>query len=367
LLDHSIDTLVKELRGSPQHWSKCSEQTLIGEFTQILEVSASTTAENGAVKYAVALHDITERKRYEAQIAARASELLQKNFELERLSNSMKHAKDEAEQVKEQADNLNQQLSKVNDELIKKKEENEAFLYSVTHDLRSPLVNLQGFSQELLSVSDDMRKLFNEPECPPQIKKRGLMLLDEDMKGSINFIQAGVMRLSNIMDALLRLSRVGRVEYQLQTVDLNPIVQRIIDSMNSIITQKGARITSGPLPSTWGDPTALEQIFANLIGNALNYLDPNRPGVIEIGCLAEQRDGMPVCYVKDNGLGMSEQARTNLFRMFQRFHPGQAKGEGIGLNLVKRMVERHEGQIWAESTEGEGTAFFVALPNRMPA
>lgn len=268
---------------------------------------------------------------------------------------------------REQAEIFNAQLAKLNEELIKKKEENEAFLYSVTHDLRSPLINLQGFSQELLMVSEDLRILLKQPDCPAAIQKRGLELLDVDMKGAINFIQAGVLRLSSIMDALLRLSRAGRVEYQLQRVDLNPILRRIIDSMNIIVVEKKASVSAVYLPVIWGDQTALEQIFATLVGNALNYLDPSRPGEIEVGCLPDKKNGMQVYYVKDNGLGMSEQAKSKLFRVFQRFHPSSAKGEGIGLALVKRMVERHGGQIWAESSEGVGTTFFVALPSKQLA
>ncbi|HWQ94024.1 MAG TPA: ATP-binding protein [Gammaproteobacteria bacterium] len=243
------------------------------------------------------------------------------------------------------------------------RDENETLLYSITHDLRSPLVNLHGFSQELLMISEDMRALLGQADCPAQIQKRGLELLDGDMKNAINFIQASAARLTGIMDALLRLSRAGRATYQPQDVDLNPIIQRIVDSMNSIITQRAATVTRQQLPLAWGDPAALEQIFTNLVGNALNYLEPGRPGVIEIGCLSEWKNNMPVFYVKDNGLGMTEQARSKLFRVFQRFHPDVAKGEGIGLALVKRMVERHGGTIWVESMQGAGTTFFVELPN----
>ncbi|MEW6353512.1 MAG: ATP-binding protein, partial [Pseudomonadota bacterium] len=261
----------------------------------------------------------------------------------------------------------NKQLDYYLRDLMRKNEENETFVYSVSHDLRSPLVNLQGFSQELIMVGQDIRKLFTEGGCPPEVQKRGLALLDEDMAGSIRFIQAGVMRLSNIIDALLRLSRAGRVEYQLQQIDLNPIIKRIIDSMSVIIAQRGATVTAMEnLPAAWVDPAAAEQIFANLIGNALNYLDPKRPGKIEIGCRMEGEetaDGrLNIYYVKDNGLGISEQAQTKLFRIFQRFHPGSAKGEGVGLAIVRRVIERHGGRISVESKEGEGTTFFVVLP-----
>ncbi|MCL5801294.1 MAG: ATP-binding protein [Gammaproteobacteria bacterium] len=253
-------------------------------------------------------------------------------------------------------------------DLTRKNEENDMFVYSVSHDLRSPLVNLQGFSRELEMVAQDLRAVLVEGNCTLEVQKRGMALIDEDMSSSLHFIQAGVVRLSNIMDGLLQLSRVGRVEYQMQHVDLNSIVKRIIDSMQTIISQRCATVTVQELPAAWVDSGAVEQIFANLIGNALNYLDPKRLGLIEVGCCADKEVTHNAVfnsyYVKDNGLGISEQAKTKLFRIFQRFHPGSAKGEGIGLAIVRRMVERHGGRITVESTEGAGTTFFVALPSQ---
>ncbi|MBI3343287.1 MAG: hypothetical protein HY028_00125 [Gammaproteobacteria bacterium] len=253
-------------------------------------------------------------------------------------------------------------------DLTRKNEENDMFVYSVSHDLRSPLVNLQGFSRELEMVAQDLRAVLVEGNCTPEAQKRGMALIDEDMSSSLHFIQAGVVRLSNIMDGLLQLSRVGRVEYQMQHVDLNSIVKRIIDSMQTIISQRCATVTVHKLPAAWVDSGAVEQIFANLIGNALNYLDPKQPGLIEVGCCADKETThnavLNIYYVKDNGLGISEQAKTKLFRIFQRFHPDSAKGEGIGLAIVRRMVERHGGRITVESTEGAGTTFFVALPSQ---
>jgi signal transduction histidine kinase len=176
--------------------------------------------------------------------------------------------------------------------------------------------------------------------------------------------------LSGIIDALLRLSRAGRVEYRWQRVEVNAVVARVVESLNGTITQRGATVRMRNLPPVWGDPTAVEQIFANLIGNALNYLDSKRPGVIEVG--GENRTGgsatgadsaFHTYYVKDNGLGIPESYRPKIFQAFQRLHPQVAKGEGIGLVMVRRMVERHGGKIWLESAQGAGSTFFVTLPS----
>ncbi len=255
----------------------------------------------------------------------------------------------------EMADNLGQQ-----------KQENEMFVYSVSHDLRSPLVNLQGFSEELGLSCRDLRELFVRDDVPEPVRRRGLQLMDRDVEESIRFIQAAVGRLARIIDALLRLSRAGRVEYQWQEVDLQAVVGKIVAALHDSISGKAAQVSVDALPPAYGDPTALEQVFANLIGNAVQYLDPERPGRIEVDSTGPDDKGLPtglvVYRVRDNGLGIPEAYHQRLFTAFSRFHAGAAQGEGIGLALVRRMVERHGGRIWVESSAGVGTTFLVALP-----
>ena len=157
------------------------------------------------------------------------------------------------------------------------------------------------------------------------------------------------------------------MEYRLQTVDVNAVVEQVVAALHSSIIERGVRVSvDDHLPETWGDPTAVEQVFANLIGNAVNYLDPDRPGVVEIGVVdATDRNGtMHHTYtIKDNGRGIPPSGMAKLFLAFQRFHEGAAKGEGIGLALVRRIVERLGGKIWVESEQGVGTTFFVDLPS----
>ncbi len=256
------------------------------------------------------------------------------------------------------------ELTVMNRELVQKSDENEMFVYSVSHDLRSPLVNLQGFSKELSIAMREMRHLLHAGEVPPATRAQGEDILDHGMAEPVTFIQTAVTRLSAIIDALLRLSRAGRVEYQRKDVDTAAVAARVIDATRSVMTEKKAQIMiKGELPRVWGDPTAIEQVFANLIGNALNYLDKKRPGVIEVGSGVHEADPeLVTCYVKDNGLGIPEAYLGKIFGIFQRVHGNVAVGEGIGLALVRRMVERHGGRIWVESIEGAGSTFFVALP-----
>lgn len=257
------------------------------------------------------------------------------------------------------------ELSETNRELQQKNKENEMFVYSVSHDLRSPLVNLQGFGQELGLSCADLRALLLGDDVPAAVRDRGIALLNGPMAKSLRYVQSGVLRLSNIIDGMLRLSRTGRVIYRWQRVDVRSVVVRIVDALRGTAEQRRTAITIGRLEYAWGDPAALEQAFGNLISNSLNYLNPKRPGKIEIGCL-EIGQGLPTnqqtYYVRDNGLGIAAAYHPKVFQAFQRLHPEMATGEGIGLTIVQRIVERHRGKIWFESEADQGCTFFVTLP-----
>jgi signal transduction histidine kinase len=250
------------------------------------------------------------------------------------------------------------------------KQENEMFVYSVSHDLRSPLINLQGFSEELSLSYRELEGLFRHAGIPPAVREQGLKLMSENIEDSIRYIQTAVGRLARIIDALLRLSRAGRVEYHWQTLDLQTMIRKIVDALHDTIAAKKVEVVVGELPPSRGDPTAVEQIFANLIGNAVNYLDGARSGTIEVGCtdseLAGTTAGFHVYFIKDNGLGIPEAYQQRVFTAFSRLHADVAQGEGIGLALVRRMVERHGGKIWLHSAAGAGSTFFVALPAPAP-
>jgi signal transduction histidine kinase len=296
----------------------------------------------------------------------------ERTAELARVNDALQVELREHERAEQQLQSLHielrkqvAQLAEANRDLAQKNQENEMFVYSVSHDLRSPLVNLQGFSKELESVAQDLRGLLLEENVPPSVQKRGVELVEGDIQHAIRFIQSGVTRLSTIIDALLRLSRAGRVEYQIQQLDVYAIVSRIAESLSGTAFDCGAEITIGDLPPAWGDPSAVEQVLANLVQNALHYLDPARPGRIEIGwndAVEGSARGFTTYYVQDNGLGIPAAYLPKVFQVFKRFQGDAAKGEGIGLAIVRRVVERHGGKVWVDSEPGVGSRFSFTLP-----
>lgn len=276
-------------------------------------------------------------------------------------------------------------LARANDYLRQETQDNEMFIYSVSHDLRSPLVNLQGFSKELDVSCANLRKQVDAAGLPAPEHRAMTVVLDNDVDESLQFLRHAVTRAAAIIDALLRISRAGRLEYRWQRVNVARVVERVLGGLSAPLVG-AARIDVGELPSAWGDPGALEQIFGSLIDNALRHLDPARPGRVEIGAVAAHeppaeaaKAALPgaagsaekaptertrTYYVRDNGVGIHEAYLPKLFRAFQRLHGGESAGQGTGLALARRVVERHGGRIWVESVEGAGSTFFVALPDQ---
>lgn len=298
-------------------------------------------------------------------------ELAQLDAALHRTSFRLTEAEHDQAALQATLETRAQELTQVNDNLRQQKQDNDMFIYSVSHDLRSPLVNLQGFSRELQVSCDELRAMLDAARVPDAERARITRVLDGNLSEALHYLRTAVTRSASIIDALLRISRAGRLEYQWQRVSVARAVARVVESLHQAIAERGVTVSVGELPPVWGDPTAIEQIFANLIGNAVNYLDPSRAGRIEIGTLDQPpRDTgvraprMRTYYVRDNGLGIPDACRPKMFSAFQRLHGDRAKGDGIGLALVRRVTERHGGRAWVESTEGVGSTFYVTLPEQ---
>jgi len=251
---------------------------------------------------------------------------------LHQTSRRLKQAEHSARLYREELECRARELALVNEDLQRQTQDNEMFIYSVSHDLRSPLVNLDGFSKELELAVLEIQKVLEKSQLNPGDKKQIEEIIDQDIAVALKFIRTAVTRSAAIIDAMLRLSRAGRIDYQMQVVFTGEVVGRVIDAMSSTIRQRQALVMTQRLPPCYGDPTAIEQVFGNLIGNAINYLDPKRAGTVEVGVLPEdpQEPGFRTYFVKDNGLGIAADQQDKLFSVFKRLHADVAEGEGIG-------------------------------------
>ncbi len=249
-------------------------------------------------------------------------------------------------------------------ELKRKQEEVEAFVYIVSHDLRAPLVNVQGFTRELEESCGRLGALLSSCALAEPYREAVDEILGSDIPGALHFIFASSSKFERLIDALLGLSRHGRQVYRMSELDMKGLALDTVESMQRQILEAEADISVGNLPGAFGDPTAIEQVLANLLVNCLKYRSPDRPLKVEIGGALE--DGNAHFWIRDNGLGISDFGKARLFQVFQRLHPDRAPGEGMGLAIAHRIVERHQGKIWAESQEDHGSVFHFTIPAGTP-
>ncbi|MBE0535631.1 MAG: GHKL domain-containing protein [Phycisphaerae bacterium] len=249
----------------------------------------------------------------------------------------------------------------LNRSLAAKNEELQRIVYIASHDLRSPLVNIRGFSHELASNCVRLQELLDKPGPDEQTRRQIKAVLAEGICESVNFISAGAENMERVIDGLLKLSRAGVEELHLQPLDMNHLILSIRQAVTFQIEQKNAALTIGDLPPCLGDENKITQVFSNLIDNALKYLDESRPGQITV--TGRQEQDRAVYCVKDNGIGIAPEDQKKVFAAFCRLqHAKSSPGEGLGLNIVARIVERHHGSVCMESEPGRGSAFYVSLP-----
>ncbi|MGH9338830.1 MAG: sensor histidine kinase [Acidobacteriota bacterium] len=242
---------------------------------------------------------------------------------------------------------------KLADELARSNKELEEFAYVASHDLQEPLRKIQAFGERLKSRFSDA--------------------LGNDGLEYVNRMRNAAARMQVLISDLLTLSRVSTRTLPFKPVDLNAIVRDVLSDLETTLEQTGGKVEVGELPEVQADSVQMRQLFQNLIGNALKFYQEGRPPVIQIS--GEIRDGLDRLKhragsakqtrisVKDNGIGFDENYKGKIFLPFQRLHGrNEYEGTGMGLAICRRIVERHNGSITAESKLGEGAAFIVTLP-----
>jgi len=285
----------------------------------------STESENTWMEEDTALVRMVGEIFVNALERMRSEEMLQNRLEIE-------------ERITKELEAKTEELSKSNTEL-------NSFVYTVSHDLKAPVVSLQGFSSLLMK------------DCKDSLDEMGRMYIDRILKNS--------ERMGTLIEDLLELSRIGRMEGQAEPVSISDIVSNVADELATQLGEKGTKLeVKGDMPTLLCNRTRVSQIFANLIGNANKFMgEDNEAPTIEVGC--EDQESYYRFYVKDNGIGIDEEYHEKIFQIFQRLDDIDTEGTGVGLAIVRKIVESLGGKIWVDSAKGQGTTMYFTMPKTM--
>ncbi len=313
---------------------------ITAEKQQILDLLISTY--EGAVQINEEL-ELKQRElqetngALEARVAERTAELAQTNQQLKTELIERKRAEEEVKRLNE---DLERRVADRTAQLAATNKELEAFSYSVSHDLRAPLRHISGFSHTLMENYSAQL----EPEAKRQLKR----------------IQEGTQKMARMIDDLLNLSRLDRLEMAMKMTSLNSLVENVLQDLKSESADREIEWHIGELPSFNCDPGLMQQVFANLLSNAVKYTRRRNRARVEIGqkIVSDQL----VIYVRDNGAGFDTKYADKLFGAFQRLHSAEEfEGTGVGLATVQRIIRKHGGRVWADAETDQGATFCFTL------
>jgi two-component system sensor histidine kinase/response regulator len=313
---------------------------ITAEKQQILDLLISTY--DGAVQVTEELEvrhrELQQAKEtLEVRVVERTTELARAN---EQLQIELAERRRADEEIKKLNEDLERRVAERTAQLASVNKELEAFSYSVSHDLRAPLRHINAFAHTL--IEEHSSKL--PPEAQHKLKR----------------IQEGTQRMSRMIDDLLNLARIDRLNMVLQMAPLNSLIENVLQDLKTESAGRKIEWRVGSLSSVNCDPGLVQQVFANLLSNAVKYTRRCERAVIEID--QTTIDGEPVLFVRDNGAGFNPKYADRLFGAFQRLHSDQEfEGTGVGLATVRRIIQKHGGRVWAASETGKGATFFFTL------
>lgn len=297
-----------------------------------VELTLRSAMINGSQRILAVIRDITELKQNSILLKKQYEELLLQRQALEKAELQLRELNQDLEKRVEQR---TKQLAEVNQEL-------ESFSYSVAHDLQSPLRSINAYSSMIVEEKMD---------C-----------LDGESRDYFDKIQTLTRKMSTLIDDLLKLSRVTRSEINLKPVNLAQLAAEIIEGLKNIQPEREVEIIINPDLSTIADTNLISIAMDNLIRNAWKFTGKTQNARIEIGIM--EKDGQKMFFVSDNGAGFDPKKATNMFIPFERFHPiSEFEGTGIGLAITKRIINHHNGRIWAEGDLNQGAIFYFTLPD----
>lgn len=251
-------------------------------------------------------------------------------------------------------------IQQVQESISEKNKELENYLYVASHDLRSPLVNIQGFGQRLQKQIDAIGATLSQCSADEECHRSMKQILNDDIPQTLSFVFSNVAKMDNLINGLLQISRTGRIKMNIAKVDMNALFASILAANNFQIAEFSAKVEIEDLTECYGDSNQLNQLFSNIITNAVKYHDPARQLVISISSRIQYNK---VIYrIADTGIGIDQRHLKRIWDVFFRVDSASAvTGEGLGLSIAKRIADKHKGRIWADSEIGKGTVFCVEL------
>lgn len=323
---------------------------LLGTFTFIISlttllVSALCNTEATLLR---TNEDLEKRVQQRTEQLTKANKLLQQQIEERDIAQQelLNYKKLLEERIQQRTKNL---------EIANK--EIKTFVYIVSHDLQTPLINIKGFAGELRSSVNDIHEIIHtiKKHCGAEHQHQLQEIFDNDIPEALDFIETSVAKINHLTQAVLKLSRLGRKELRFQKVNTNSIVKNSLKSLAFQIEQKNIQVIAHPLPPVVADEMSIQQVFDNILTNAVGYLDTKRQGVIQIKSGREAHRTLFV--IEDNGRGIDEEDQKKIFNAFQRCGRQDVPGEGMGLTYVRSLVRRHGGEIYCSSQPGKGSVF----------
>jgi PAS domain S-box-containing protein len=302
-----------------------------GHWIHVREIATDILDEAGnCIESIGTLQDVTEQKKAEQSLRESRDSLEAVVEErTKQLADTIKRLEQEIEERK----NISSELENQNAEL-------ERFAYTVSHDLKAPLVTIKGFAG-LLGKDIDAKDM-------------------DHVKSDLKHINRAADTMDALLNNLLELSRIGRVMGDPVTCDLTEITKQAIELCEAKVDKLGVEIVIEDMPKVYGDKKRLVEVYLNLIENAIKFMGEQKSPRIKIG--AVEKDGVTCCFVQDNGAGIAAEYRKQIFGLFERLN-ADVEGTGVGLALAKRIIEAHGGEVWAESEGlGLGSKFSFTLP-----
>jgi len=245
--------------------------------------------------------------------------------------------------AEEEIKKLNQDLLYHAAELEDAYKDLESFSYAASHDLRSPLITIQGFTTALLQ------------DCADK--------LDDNERDLLIRVESNIAKMRQLIDDLLAFSRVTTKEVQKSEIDMEALTRRVFEEVRPAAADRIIHLKVNTLPSAYGDLTMIHQVLVNLLSNSIKFTSCREAAIIDVGGHTEINEN--IYYVRDNGIGLDMKYSHKLFALFQRIHNSkQFEGTGVGLVIAKKIITKHGGRIWAEGKQEEGACFYFTLPTQ---